>query len=118
MNFEKDQYFKTRGLKYMWMMIMFDLPTETPEERKSASRFRNFLLDIGFNMTQYSVYTRFTGTRENSKKYIKMVKDNNPKTGDVNILFFTDYQFSETIHLYKENKPDKLMEIPKQYSLF
>ena len=114
----EEQYFKTKGLKYMWMMIMFDLPTETSKERKSATKFRNFLLDTGFSMSQYSVYTRFTGTRENSKKYIKMVKDNNPETGDVNILFFTDYQFSEIIHLYKNAKPDKLANKPSQFELF
>lgn len=114
----EEQYFKTRSLKYMWMMIMFDLPTDTAEERHKATQFRNFLLDSGFRMAQYSVYVRFTGTRENSQKYIKMVKDNNPCTGDVCILFFTDYQFGEIQHLSKFDKPKKLMEQPAQYQLF
>lgn len=102
----------------MWMMVMFDLPTETREERKAATKFRNFLLDIGFEMTQYSIYTRFTGTKENSEKYIKLLKDNNPRTGDVSILFFTDYQFGEIIHLYKKEKPKKLSKQPEQLQLF
>lgn len=111
-------YFKSKGTKLMWMMVMFDLPTETAQERKSATKFRNFLLDIGFGMTQYSIYTRFTGTKENSEKYIKLIQNNNPSTGDVNILFFTDYQFGEIIHLYRQDKPKKLSKKPDQLQLF
>ena len=70
----ENQYFKTRGLKYMWMMVMFDLPTETSFERKQAAKFRSFLLDYGFGMAQYSVYVRFTGTKENSQKYVRLLK--------------------------------------------
>ena len=66
-------YFKCHALKYMWMMVMFDLPTDTAYERKQATKFRKFLLDAGFEMSQYSVYLRFTGTRENSQKYVKRV---------------------------------------------
>jgi CRISPR-associated protein Cas2 len=102
----------------MWMMVMFDLPSDTKPERRQATRFRNFLMDAGFSMAQYSVYTRFTGTRENSQKYIRMVKNNNPMTGDVNILFFTDTQFGDIIHLDKAKSADKLAEKPSQLMLF
>ncbi len=110
--------FKTDGLKYMWMMVMFDLPTDTKRERREASRFRNFLQDLGFSMAQYSVYMRFTGTRENSQKYIHAVKRNNPCTGDVNILFFTDTQFGDIIHLDKTEAPSQLAQRPNQLQLF
>jgi CRISPR-associated protein Cas2 len=102
----------------MWMMVMFDLPTDTSESRREAGRFRNFLMDIGFSMAQYSVYLRFTGTRENSQKYIRMVKKNNPMTGDVNILFFTDTQFGDIIHLDQANEPSALANRPEQLMLF
>ena len=111
-------YFKCNALKYMWMMVMFDLPTDTAQERKKAAKFRKFLLDAGFEMSQYSVYLRFTGTRENSQKYVKMVERNNPGTGDVSILFFTDYQFGEIKHLHKNKLAEKLAEKPQQYTLF
>jgi len=105
------------GRKLMWMMVMFDLPTDTAEERKAAAKFRNFLLDEGFQMVQFSVYVQFTGTFENSQKFVRAVKQNNPQYGDVNILFFTDKQFSNIIHI--ENREDKiLMEEPAQFELF
>ena len=87
----------------MWMMVMFDLPTETSAQRKSAAKFRKFLLD--------------TGTYESSQKFIRAIKKNNPSYGDVNILFFTDKQFANIIHI--ENRVDKsLKEQPSQYELF
>ena len=97
---------------------MFDLPTETKRERREASRFRNFLQDLGFSMAQYSVYMRFTGTRENSQKYVNAVKRNNPCTGDVNILFFTDTQFGDIIHLDRGDAPTVLAHRPNQLQLF
>jgi len=100
------------------MMVMFDLPTETKQQRHAASRFRNCLQDLGFFMAQYSVYLRFTGTRENSQKYIRAVKRNNPCTGDVNILFFTDTQFGDIIHLDKTDAPTILAQRPNQLQLF
>ena len=110
--------YRTEGLKFMWMMVMFDLPTDTPEERREAARFRNFLLDIGFEMSQYSVYIRFVGPRERCVKFTNTLKANNPKTGSVNILFFTDTQFGDIIHLDRERAGAPLRNIPEQLMLF
>ena len=101
----------------MWMMVMFDLPTETHSQRKSAAKFRKFLLDEGFEMVQFSVYVQFTGTWESSQKFVRAIKKNNPQYGDINILFFTDKQFSNIIHI--ENRTEKsLKEEPAQFELF
>jgi len=99
-------------------MVLFDLPTGTRAERGAAAKFRNYLQDMGFAMAQYSVYMRFTGTRDNSQKYVRMVKAGNPQTGDVNILFFTDTQFGDIVHLDKSKAPTKLGEKPQQLQLF
>ena len=105
------------GRKLMWMMVMFDLPTETFSQRKSAAKFRKFLLDEGFEMVQFSVYVQFTGTWESSQKFVRAIKQNNPQYGDINILFFTDKQFSNIIHI--KNRVDKsLKEEPSQFELF
>ena len=68
----KNEY--VNGRKLMWMMVMFDLPTETHSQRKSAAKFRKFLLDEGFEMVQFSVYVQFTGTWENSQKFVRAIK--------------------------------------------
>ena len=98
-------------------MVMFDLPTDTPQERKHATQFRDFLQKKGFTMAQFSVYFRFTGSREESRKYVTAVKKNAPAVGDICILFFTDKQFGDIIHI-KNRKSDSLSEKMLQYELF
>src|SRR5690606_23859296 len=44
--------------RIMWVLVFFDLPTETKLERSVATRFRKHLLDDGFAMFQFSIYLR------------------------------------------------------------
>ena len=44
------------GYRTMWLMVMFDLPTDTPKARRRYRDFRNYLLQDGFDMLQFSVY--------------------------------------------------------------
>lgn len=103
------------GLRLMWMMVMFDLPVMTAGERKKATRFRTYLLDQGFEMSQFSVYFRFCGDRSNTSPYIKGIKKNAPTGGKISILFFTDKQFSEIINIQNRTtsppteNPDQLV---------
>ncbi len=78
----------------MWVMTMFDLPTVTKLEKRRYTKFRNMLLDDGFQMFQYSVYGRPCPSEENAKVHIDRVKRNIPAAGQVRILIFTDLQFS------------------------
>lgn len=71
----------------MWMIVMFDLPVGTDKERKRATKFRNFLLDEGFAMSQFSVYLKFCGTKEQTAPVVKRIVDNSPKDGQISILF-------------------------------
>ncbi len=43
----------------MWVLVFFDLPTETKKDRKAAGNFRKKLLTDGFTMFQFSIYMRF-----------------------------------------------------------
>lgn len=40
----------------MWILVFFDLPTETKKDIKEYTIFRKFLLDDGFTMFQFSIY--------------------------------------------------------------
>jgi CRISPR-associated protein Cas2 len=83
----------------MWMMVLFDLPVIEKDERKDATNFRNFLLDNGFSMVQYSIYTRVFSGSDACEKYYKMIEGHLPKKGKVDILTITDRQY-ETIRSY------------------
>lgn len=105
------------GYRLMWMMVMFDLPTSTQEERKKYCDFRNTLLDNGFEMSQYSVYFRFVGAREKCERYIRIIKANSPPSGSISILFFTDKQFGEIINIIKKDF-SRMPKAPEQLTLF
>jgi CRISPR-associated protein Cas2 len=88
----------------MWVLVLFDLPTETKKERRFAQQFRKKLLVDGFNMFQFSIYLRFCPSRENADIHSTRVKGWLPKLGKVGILRITDKQFGmmELFHGKKE----------------
>ena len=63
------------GYRLMWMLVMFDLPVIEKAERKAATGFRNALLDMGFEMSQFSVYLRFCTSPAQVDTYCKRVED-------------------------------------------
>ncbi len=93
--------------RIMWILVLFDLPTETKTDRKAASRFRKDLVDDGFTMFQFSIYLRHCPSRENAEVHKKRVKGMFPKYGKVCIFEITDRQF-ELIEIFDSRK-----EIPK-----
>ena len=46
------------SFRFMRVVVFFDLPTETAEERRDYRRFRAALLKNGFFMMQESVYSK------------------------------------------------------------
>jgi CRISPR-associated protein Cas2 len=76
--------------RLMWMMVLFDLPVMTKKERKAATDFRKFLLDQGFEMSQYSVYMRFCAGKEQADTYTRRVERQVPSTGKVHIMFWSN----------------------------
>ena len=59
----------------MWILIMFDLPTETKKQRKAATDFRKSLIADGFTMFQFSIYVRNCASRENTDVHVKRIKN-------------------------------------------
>lgn len=101
----------------MWIAVMFDLPVVEKAERKAATAFRNTLLDMGFEMTQFSVYMRFCTSQAQIDTYCKRVEAALPEGGKVNILTFTDKQYERIItYLGKAKQPGQ--KSPDQFSLF
>ena len=92
----------------MWIMVFFDLPTETKKERKAHALFRKNLQKDGFTMFQFSIYIRHCASKENTEVHVKRVKDILPEKGMIGILRVTEKQFGE-MDLFigkKTKKPD------------
>ena len=101
----------------MWVLILFDLPTETKKERKAATEFRKFLQKDGFTMFQFSIYVRHCASAENAEVHIKRVKSFLPEYGHVGIICITDKQFG-AIELFYGKKPKPPIAEGQQLELF
>lgn len=105
------------GYRIMWILVMFDLPTESKRQRKAATDFRNFLLDDGFERSQFSVYTRFVNGKEAFQTRVKRIERNLPPQGDVQILNFTDRQYRDIVHFSDQGRRSSRQN-PEQLVLF
>jgi CRISPR-associated protein Cas2 len=105
------------GWRSMWVIAMFDLPTDTPAARKAYTRFRKDLLDDGFTMMQFSVYSRHCASIENSEVHVGRMGQRLPPAGEVRFLTITDRQFSR-IKVFWGKKRAKTDPAPSQMELF
>ncbi len=103
--------------RIMWVLVLFDLPTETKKERKAYADFRKRIMADGFTMFQFSIYLRHCPSYENAEVHIKRVKSFMPEFGDIGILCITDKQFGE-MEIFSNCKP-KTVDTPcQQLELF
>lgn len=106
----------------MRMILMFDMPTETVEERKAYRKFRKFLLSEGFIMHQFSVYSKLLLNNSANKAMIDRLQANNPKKGNITLLTVTEKQFARMIYLNGErdmsvaNSDKRLVFLGEDYS--
>lgn len=86
----------------MRMILMFDMPTETADERKAYRKFRKFLLSEGFIMHQFSVYSKLLLNNTANTAMVGRLQSNNPKKGTISLLTVTEKQFARMIYLHGE----------------
>jgi len=104
------------GYRTMWLMVMFDLPVVEKDERKAATGFRNYLLDEGFHMAQYSVYYRLLDGKESVVATERRIMAKIPPRGSVQLLAITDKQY-ENMKVFN-GRDQKPTEKPNQLVLF
>ena len=90
----------------MRMIVMFDLPTLTLEDKRNYRNFRKILLRNGFIRMQESVYTRILLTPSAGISVCNTVRKNKPPEGVVQILTVTEKQFSKMEFIVGESKSD------------
>lgn len=101
----------------LWIMVFFDLPTETKKDRKLAGKFRKDMLQDGFSMFQFSIYLRHCSSRENADVHLKRIKRLLPPKGHVGMITITDKQFGMMQLFYGKDEKD-LPNTPQQLELF
>lgn len=68
----------------MRILVFFDLPVLSLEQRRDYRSFRKFLIKDGFIMLQESVYCKMVLNESAAKAVVEQVKKNRPEDGLVN----------------------------------
>lgn len=110
-------YDRLNAYRIMWVLVMFDMPTETKKDRKSYALFRKRIISDGFQMFQFSMYIRHCPSRENAEVHTKRVKAILPGKGHIGILTITDKQFGAMEIFFGKEEASK-QPIVQQLELF
>ena len=94
----------------MRVIVFFDLPVETTENRRDYSRFRRMLVKNGFIMLQESVYCRMALNQNAAIAISSTIKRHKPPKGLVQILVVTERQFSKMEYVVGEFESDVISD--------
>lgn len=103
--------------RIVWVLVLFDLPTETDADRKAYTGFRKNLLKDGFEMFQFSIYVRHCMSHENADVHTQRIKNLMPKKGRIGILRITDKQFG-MMEIFEGRTARDLRPPPQQLEFF
>ena|SRR6185312_7332825 len=108
---------RLNAYRIMWVLVFFDLPTETKKDRKAYAKFRKDMMADGFQMFQFSIYVRHCSSKENADVHTKRVKAKLPEKGHVGIISITDKQFG-MMEIFRGHEAVATEAPPQQLELF
>lgn len=79
----------------MRVLVFFDLPIVTSENKKAYRDFRKYLLKNGFLMLQESVYCKLALNGTAVKTIVDGIHKNKPEEGLIQLLTVTEKQYSK-----------------------
>jgi CRISPR-associated protein Cas2 len=100
-----------------WVLVFFDLPVGSTEERRDANNFRKDLIKDGYFMVQFSVYARPCGTADRVETQVRRLKSKIPAQGEVRGLMISDAQWGRMIIMRSQQKADA-EKMPAQMQFF
>ena len=101
--------------RFMRILVLFDLPTKTKNDKRNYTGFRKNLIRMGFDMLQYSVYCRVTRNHDDASKYVFLVKSILPPRGSVRLLMITEKQYESMIIMLGKKSPSEDLLVPTDY---
>ena len=79
--------------RFMRVLVFFDLPVLTSDDRRAYRKFRKSMLKTGFIMLQESVYCRMALNKTMADQILDSIKRDKPEKGLVMSLLITEKQF-------------------------
>lgn len=102
----------------MRLLVFFDLPVKSRDQRRSYTQFRRFLINDGYDMLQYSVYGRILNGRDAEEKHLRRLNANLPPAGSIRCMTVTEKQYAGMQLLVGEPRTQEKLVTPKQLLLF
>ena len=90
---------ETPRVRFMRLVVFFDLPVITPKQRKEYRIFRKNLIKEGYLMIQESVYAKLVTNEGTASAAIARLRKIRPPEGLVQMLKVTEKQFSTMIDI-------------------
>ena len=81
--------------RYMRILVFFDLPVTTAEDRRVYQSFRKYLIKNGFLMLQESVYCKLALNSSAVNAIVDNVHKNKPEEGLIQLLTVTEKQYAK-----------------------
>ena len=95
-------------MKFMRLIVMFDLPVKTKKHLRRATAYIIFLLKDGFYMVQYSIYARVCNGQDSVLTHKNRIKSSIPSNGSIRVLTITEKQYENIdILIGEKQKYDK-----------
>lgn len=92
----------------MRLILFFDLPMETSQDRREYARFRKLLVRSGFVMMQKSVYSKLALTQTSADAALEQIRKQKPPQGTVQALLITEKQYARIEYILGERTGDVL----------
>ncbi len=104
--------------RFMRLLVFFDLPMVTNEEKRIYRHFSKYLTSEGYVRIQYSLYSKLCINVDSAKTYSKRLKQNSPNKGDIRYLIITEKQYQGIINLNnKHSLQEKITNMKKMYMI-
>lgn len=101
----------------MWALVMFDLPVDTKKHRTEATRYRTYLLNMGFSRVQLSVYVRYLISSDGMDWLCSHINYGIPDGGEVRLIAVTDAEWKKSI-VFEGKKLVVNDDAPEQLTIF
>lgn len=102
----------------MRLLVFFDLPVRTKEQRHVATSFRQWLVKDGYYRMQYSVYARLCNGTDAAEKHVQRLMRAAPQSGSIRVLTVTEKQYASIKIVSGIKLPSEKSEKSFQLSFF
>lgn len=96
----------------MMLLLCFDLPRDTKEERKQAAEYRKRLVELGFSMKQFSLYEREVQSQNTRDRLIEILRNEIPDAGAITLYLLPDEVNDKQITILGKNAPKLTVGVP------